>query len=117
MILVTQDGVIDLVAKLSNSIGYVGLDAVMQSPYHNTTSDCRIKVADVTNKDGTVVIASADSAQSAVTAKVSVLMYQSVCPGFGMCADVEDPDGSDVWPITAITVSVVRSLISSGLVL
>lgn len=93
-----------MVASVAYSIGYAGLDAVVQSPYHNTTSSCKIKIADMTNKAGVVVSPTADSAQSAVRSKLSILMDQSLCPGFGMCADVEDPNDSDVWPITAITV-------------
>ncbi len=100
-----QTGVINLVATLSYSIGYAGLDAVMQSATHNTTRACRIKVAQAINKAGVTVTASADSAQSAVRSKVAVLVSQSLCPGFGMCADVQDPDDSDVWPITCLTVS------------
>ncbi len=94
-----------MVATLSYSIGYVGLDAVMQSSTYNTTSACRVKVAQAVNKAGITVTASADSAQSAVRSKVAVLVSQSLCPGFGMCADVQDPDDTDVWPITCLTVS------------
>ncbi len=93
-----------MVASLSYSIGYVGLDSVTRSIRHNTTSACRVKIARVTNKAGAVVSASAESAQSAVRSKLSALMDRSLCPSFGMCADVQDGEDLDVWPITAMTV-------------
>ena len=93
-----------MVAGLSYSIGYVGLDAVLRSIRHNTTAACQVKIALVMNKAGAVVSASAESAQSAVRSKLSALMDRSLCPGFGMCADVQDGDDLDVWPITAMTV-------------
>jgi hypothetical protein len=99
-----------MVAAVSYSIGYAGIDAVKQSSYHNTTGSCKVKIADMVNQAGAVVSASADSAQSAVRAKLSTLIDRSLCPGFGMCADVEDPADLDVWPITAITASFRLSL-------
>ena len=93
-----------MVAGLSYSIGYAGLDSVLQSIRHNTTNACQVKIAQVKNKAGAVVSASADSAQSAVRSKLSALMDRSLCPGFGMCADVQDGEDRDVWPITAMTV-------------
>ena len=95
---------IDSVADLSYSIGYVGLDSVMYSMHFNTTSSCKVKVARVKNKAGNVVRASVESAQSAVRSKLSILVDRSLCPGFGMCVDVQDGDDPDVWPITAVTV-------------
>ncbi len=95
---------IDSVADLSYSIGYVGLDSVMYSMHFNTTSSCKVKVARVKNKAGEVVHASVESAQSAVRSKLSILVDRSLCPGFGMCVDVQDGDDPDVWPITAVTV-------------
>ncbi len=56
------------------------------------------------NRAGSVVVASVQSAQSAVRSRANSLLLQSSCPGFGMCADVWDSDDPDAWPITAITV-------------
>jgi hypothetical protein len=47
-------------------------------------------------------------AQSAVRSRANTLLFQSACPGFGMCADVLDVDEYDAWPITAMTVSPVH---------
>ena len=95
---------IDSVADLSYSIGYVGLDSVMFSMHYNTTTSCKVRVARIKNKARAVVRASVESAQSAVRSKLSILVDRSLCPGFGMCVDVEDGDDPDVWPITAVTV-------------
>ena len=56
------------------------------------------------NKYGSIVSANADSVQSAVRNKASDLIYNTTCPGFGLCADLSDGDQHDVWPIVAITV-------------
>jgi hypothetical protein len=93
-----------MVAELSFTIGYVGLDTVLFSTHHNTTGACKVKIARVTNKRGARVSATVESAQSAVRSKLGALMDRSLCPGFGMCVDVQDGDDADVWPITAMTV-------------
>ncbi len=97
---------------MSFSIGYTGLDTVKQSDLFNISGACRVKVAQMTNKAGALVSASVDSAQSAVRSKVSTLIDRSICPGFGMCADVNDPDDPDVWPMTAMTVNPSEQILS-----
>jgi ABC-type phosphate transport system substrate-binding protein len=100
-----QNGVIQAVGRISNSIGYSGLLGVVQDPTFNLTNNpCRIKMAAMKNKAGEIVTASVQSAQSAVRSRANILLFQSMCPGFGMCADVSDAEDYDVWPITAITV-------------
>jgi ABC-type phosphate transport system substrate-binding protein len=97
------------VGRISNSIGYSGISGVVQDLLVNNTGDpCRIKLASMRNKAGETVQASIDGAQSAVRSRANVLLFQSACPGFGMCADVLDAEDYDVWPITAMTVSVTQ---------
>ncbi len=101
-------GVVEAVWRISNSIGYSGIYGVLPDILINTTNDpCRIKLAAMHNKAGTTVQASIDSAQSTVRSNINALLFQSVCPGFGMCADLMDAEGHDVWPITALTVGLV----------
>ena len=98
-------GVVQTVGRVSNSIGYSGISGVVQDLMNNKTGDpCRIKLADMRNRAGVIVHPSIESAQSAVRSRANVLLFQSACPGFGMCADVLDSDDYDVWPITAMTV-------------
>ncbi len=102
-------GVVEAVGRISNSIGYTGVPGVLQDFLVNTTGDpCRIKLAAMKNKAGVTVQASIESAQSAVRSQANALLYQSSCPGFGMCADVLDAEDYDAWPITAMTVSPTR---------
>jgi ABC-type phosphate transport system substrate-binding protein len=102
-------GVVEAVGRISNSIGYSGISGVVQDLLVNNTGDpCRIKLASMRNKAGETVQASIDGAQSAVRSRANVLLFQSACPGFGMCADVLDAEDYDVWPITAMTVSVTQ---------
>ena len=99
-----QVGVITAVNRFSYSISYAGLDSI----HDNQTaqySSCSFKIANMINKFGTTLSATLDSTQSAVRNKASALIYNSTCPGFGMCADLSDGDEQDVWPIVAITVS------------
>ena len=56
------------------------------------------------NKAGAIVKPSVQSAQSAVRSRANILLFQSTCSGYGMCADVSDAEDYDVWPITAISV-------------
>ena len=103
LILVTQM-VITAVNRFSYSISYAGLDSMHVNQTAQYTS-CSFKVANMINKFGTTLSATLDSTQSAVRNKASALIYNSTCPGFGMCADLSDGDEQDVWPIVAITVS------------
>ena len=99
-------GVVEAVGRISNSIGYSGISGVVQDLLVNATDEpCRIKLAAMQNKAGETVRPSVDSAQSAVRSRANALLFQSACPGFGMCADVLDAEDYDVWPITAMTVS------------
>jgi ABC-type phosphate transport system substrate-binding protein len=99
-------GVVEAVGRISNSIGYSGISGVVQDLLINSTDDsCRIKLAAMQNRAGEIVQPSINSAQSAVRSRANALLFQSTCPGFGMCADVLDADDYDVWPITAMTVS------------
>ena len=102
-----QTGVINAVAKLQNTIGYAGMDSVDASQYYSTNAtNCRVRVAYLINKAGQVISPSVESAQSAVTSSAQNLLSASLCPGFGMCAEIADGADSNVWPITALTVSV-----------
>jgi hypothetical protein len=100
-----QVGVLDSLSTLSFSIGYAGLDTVIKSSFftNNTQSNCNLKIAKIQNKAGAVV--SAYNAQSAVRSRISVALEESLCPGFGICADISDPNDVDAWPITAVTVN------------
>ena len=99
-------GVVEAVGRISNSIGYSGISGVAKELLINSTDDsCRIKLAAMQNRAGEIVQPSINSAQSAVRSRANALLFQSTCPGFGMCADVLDADDYDVWPITAMTVS------------
>jgi ABC-type phosphate transport system substrate-binding protein len=99
-------GVVEAVGRISNSIGYSGISGVAKELLINSTDDsCRIKLVAMQNRAGEIVQPSVDSAQSAVRSRANALLFQSACPGFGMCADVLDADDYDVWPITAMTVS------------
>jgi ABC-type phosphate transport system substrate-binding protein len=99
-------GVVEALGRISNSIGYSGISGVLQELLSNKTEDpCRIKLAVMVNKAGETVQASIESAQSAVRSHANALLFQSACPGFGMCADVLDAEDYDAWPITAMTVS------------
>ncbi len=99
-------GVVEAVSRISYSIGYSGISSVVKELNVNTTGDpCRTKLASMQNKAGATVQASIDGAQSAVRSRANALLFESTCPGFGMCADVLDAEDYDVWPITAMTVS------------
>lgn len=99
-------GIVKAVGRITNSIGYSGVPGALQDVLINTTgSPCRIELAFMTNKAGVTVKASIESAQSAVRSRANDLLFQSACPGFGMCADVLDAEDYDAWPITAMTVN------------
>jgi ABC-type phosphate transport system substrate-binding protein len=104
-----ETGVVTAVGRITNSIGYSGVSGVLQDILINTTGEaCRIKMAVLTNKAGVTVQATIESAQSAVRSRANDLLFQSACPGFGMCTDVMDAEDYDAWPITAMTVSCSR---------
>ena len=90
---------------MSFSISYAGMDSLRDNQTLLEYSPCSFKVAYMTNKYGSIMSASLQSIQSAVSNKASDLIYNSTCPGFGMCAELSDGDARDVWPIVAITVS------------
>jgi hypothetical protein len=101
-----QDGVSTAVSHIRNSIGYVGPDAIAFWHDLNFTGRCQVQEAFMINKAGRRVPATPSSAQAAVRSGAIKLLYQSSCPGFGLCAEIEDGSDEDVWPITAITVKV-----------
>jgi ABC-type phosphate transport system substrate-binding protein len=106
-------GVIDAVGRISNSIGYTGLSNAIQDSLINSTDEkCRLRLAAMQNKAGQTVHPSVDNAQSAVRSRATTLLFQSACPGFGMCADVWDAEDYDVWPITALTVSLTDARVT-----
>ena len=100
-----QDGVVDAVARSTYSFGYAGLDATYERGSLNRTQlSCGVKIAIIINKAGFAVEPSVSSAQAAVRASSSVMLYNSSCPGFGICGDLIDAGDEDVWPLTAVTV-------------
>lgn len=92
------------------SIGYTGLDSVSaystsyQTKNETRDATCALRIARMANKAGREVSASAASTQSAVRSRASDLLFRSKCPGYGLCAEISDADGEDVWPIVAISV-------------
>ncbi len=97
---------VDAVARSTNSIGYAGLDATYERGSLNRTHPgCGVKIAGLINRAGVVVQPSVASAQAAVRASSLNMLYDSSCPGFGLCGEVIDGGDQDVWPLTAVTVS------------
>ena len=69
-----------------------------------------MKIANVINKAGIAVQPSVSSAQAAVRASSSTMLRNSTCLGFGICGDLLDSGDEDVWPLTAITVRLQRTV-------
>ena len=99
-----QNGVVNGVSDTSFSIGYTGLDTVYEST-NDTKSPCRAKMASMINKAGNVVSPSVKSAQAAVRSGASSILYSNLCPGFGLCGNIQDGSDDDVWPISTVTVT------------
>jgi ABC-type phosphate transport system substrate-binding protein len=97
-----QDGVVVAVSRISNSIGYAGIDAAHNFGKLNSSDSCKVRLAKMINKNGKIVLPSASSAQAAV--RSGLLVGQTTCPGFGLCGNIQDSGDADVWPITAISV-------------
>eukprot|EP00961_Rhodomonas_salina_P060152 807691-Rhodomonas_salina.2 len=94
---------------MQNTIGYAGLDSVQNRKAEEKEEDaCKLKIAKLINKRGLVVEPTSEGAQASVRASASAFA-NSVCPGFGLCADVYDAADTDVWPITTLTVSLLPS--------
>ncbi len=101
-----QEGTLSGVASIKNTVSYAGLDSIIAyQSKEEEESGCHVKMAKMTNKYGTVVSATSDSAQAAVRANSAVLRSSPDCPGFGLCAEIMDSGDSDVWPVTTLTVS------------
>ena len=100
-----QEGVVQAVSRISNSIGYAGLDGVNEWGTMSQNSTCRLKIASLINKAGATIVPSVASAQAAVRSSAIKLLDDSSCPGFGLCGNIQDGSDDDVWPITAISVS------------
>ena len=99
-----NEGVVECVNHISNSIGYAAFDVVLESPFYNTSSSCQVHIASIENKAGHIVNPSISSIQAAVR---STLEDTTLCDGFGLCAAVHDAEDPDAWPIAAITYLVV----------
>jgi hypothetical protein len=100
-----QDGVVDAIARTANSIGYAGLDVTYErGSLNRSQTACGVKLARIINRAGVAVQPSVASAQAAVRASSLSVLYNSSCPGFGLCGEVIDGGDEDVWPLTAITV-------------
>ena len=117
-ILGAQENLVEYVGRTTNTIGYAGLDVVHR--FGSSNRSCAVQIANLVNKAGKVVGPSVDSAQAAVRASASQLMFNSSCSGFGLCGDLIDGPDDDVWPITAVTVrsdsvKTIFSIIFSGL--
>ncbi len=105
-----QEGTIAGVAGMKNTISYASLDSILAAQnQEEADSNCHVKMARMINKFGTVVSPTSDSAQAAVRSNSARLTSSPDCPGLGMCAEIMDADDSDVWPITTLTVSALRT--------
>ena len=96
------------VRGISFSIGYSVIDSVKQVQSTQTSSEaCHVQMAQVINKYGRPVPASAAGAQAAVRGTNFNDKIQQACPGFGLCANIWDGSEKDVYPLSTLTYVVV----------
>ena len=96
------------VRGISNSVGYSVIDSVKIVQASQTSNQaCHVQMAQVINKHGTAVPASAAGAQASVRAMNFNDATQAACPGFGLCANIWDLGDKDVYPISTLTYIIV----------
>jgi hypothetical protein len=98
---------------ISNSIGYSVIDSVeIEQAAESTEESCGVKMANVINLYGNSVAASAAGAQAAVRGTNFQDPAIQSCSGFGLCANIWDGVGQDVYPIATLTYVVVPTKVT-----
>ena len=97
---------------ISNSIGYSVIDSIkLEQATEGTDEACRVKMASVINLFGKSIPATAAGAQAAVRGTNFQNPVIQSCAGFGLCANIWDGAGQDVYPISTLTYLVVPTII------